>query len=361
MFRCTFLPTFSFASWVIVTLVWLSSSDCSAAIQKPTSRKAQSDGAIIKGQIEFDKNRLKSWKGDDLVVPFAELQTQLFQQVELPPPPLPANWKEMKPEEQQVWAKEFEASDTGKTFFTEQQKRIEAAKDFDVLIEKDGKFVVYDVPPGEYDLRGRALKEINGTVFGFEIYGQIVVAAELDEIRLPPLQIEITPLLKSGEAAPPIEVETHDGKNRIRHHDFQGNYLLMSFWISNAPSAEYQTSIQEAFAKIKDRYPIRLLSVCVDEKPADGTEFILKKELKLGSHGFTSGFNHPLMYHYGIRSIPSFWLLAPDGKIAISQFEFAAALRTRNDFSEIIADRIEGKDVPLPAAPAPESEKRDQN
>ena len=59
----------------------------------------------------------------------------------------------MNPEAQQAWAKSFEESEAGKTLLAEQDKLLSAANDFDVILEKDGKFVVYDVPPGIYRLR----------------------------------------------------------------------------------------------------------------------------------------------------------------------------------------------------------------
>jgi hypothetical protein len=351
MFRTTLcilsVPLFHFCNLFFVP------QDCARGALVPqrvaTTGRVKSDGAIIRGKIEFDKERLTSWNGGDLVVPFNEFQTKLYEQIELPPVPVPENWKEMKPEEQQTWAKEFEESDAGKEFIADREKRIAAARDFDVVIEKDGTFVVYDVPPGVFDLRGRVDKLVNGTVFGLEVFGRIDVAPDMDEIRLPPIQVAATPMLKAGETAPPISVETHDGSSRIELATFAGNYLLLSFWIASSPSAEYQTTIQAAFAKIKDRYPVRLLSICVDENPNEGIKFILQKELKLGSHGFTRGFEHRTMFDYGVRAIPTFWLISPDGKIAMTPGDFAIAFRAKSDLSEILADKIEGKDVPTPA------------
>lgn len=321
-----------------------------APIQPPATRSAKTDGTTIKGKIEFDKQRSKSWNGGELVIPLGELQIKLYEQVELTPVPFPENWKEMKPEEQQAWAKKFEESDAGRKFFADREEQIAGAKEFEVIIEKNGSFVIYDIPPGIYDLRGLVFKDIQGTQFGFEVFGRIDVAKDMDEIRLPPIQIAATPMLKAGEAAPPISVETFDGKNKIELSQFAGNYLLLSFWMAQAPSAEFQTTIQNAFAKIKERYPIRLLSVCVDDDPKKTVDVIKEKELKLGSHGFTRGLEHRTLFDYGIRGYPSFWLISPDGKIALAPGDFATALRANAELSEILANKIEGKDLPTPAA-----------
>jgi hypothetical protein len=67
------------------------------------------------------------------------------------------------------------------------------------------------------------------------------------------------------------------------------------------------------------------------------------------------------MFDYGVRAIPSFWLISPERKIAMSQYDFALAFRTQNDLAQIITDRIEGKDVPTPGqAPTPAAPAKDQ-
>jgi hypothetical protein len=317
------------------------------------------EGATIKGTVEFDPNFKNSWNGADLEIPFPEIKTKLFQQVELPPVPLPADWNDMNPEAQQAWAKSFEESEAGKTLLAEQDKLLSTANDFDVILEKDGKFVVYDVPPGIYRLRGRVDKELKGTTFGFEVFAQIEVAKKLNEVRLPPIQVAVTPMLKAGEIAPPIDVESMELGESITLNRFKNNYVLVSFWITNSPSAAYQNKIQEAFIKIQDKHPIQLLSICVDEQPEQAKRFILEEKLGQGSHGFTGGFGHRTMLDYGIRAIPSFWLISPDGKISMSQYDFANAFRVKNDLMQIISDRIEGTDALKPADSAAPSDTND--
>jgi hypothetical protein len=349
-------------SGILVVSTWLTivlpplvadAQNTASTNQKPTADQTSADdSASIKGTLEFDSNFNQSWKGTDLVVELPEIKTKLFEQVQLDPIPFPENWSQLKPEEQQAWAKSFEESEQGKSFIAEREKRIAAAKDFDVLIEKDGKFVIYDVPVGVYGLRGRLDRQFDGTTYGFEVFAQIDVIKGMNEVRLPPIQVAITPMLKAGETAPPIAVKTHDGKNTIGLDSFNDSFVLVSYWITNSPSAAFQTSVQDAFAKVREKHPIRLLSVCVDENPAKAIKFIAEKQLTLGSHGFTGGFVNRTMFDYGVRAIPSFWLISPDGKISMSQYDFAMAFRSRNDLAQIIIDQIEGNDVP-PANNAP--------
>jgi hypothetical protein len=308
-------------------------------------------GAVVKGKVEFDENRLESWDGEKLVVPFTEITTQLFEKIKIPPVPVPQNWETMKPEERQKWAVEYEASDEGKTFIENRDKIIDEAHSFDVKIEGDGKFVVFDVPAGVYGLQGRIDKEIGSTSYGFEVFGEITVETGVDELLLDPIQIAVTPLLKAGSIAPPIMVETYDGKTKLTSESFQDHYLFVDFWITNSPSAEYQTGVQNMFRELKTKYPIKLLSICVDEDRESAFKFMAEKQLQEGSQGYTDGLDHRTLFDFGVRAIPSFWLIAPDGTISMTNYDFARAFRANPDLNVIVSNRIEGKEQPTPAVP----------
>lgn len=302
--------------------------------------------ATIKGRVVFQQDWLESWTGQKLSIPFANISTKLYQQVELPPPPLPDNWAELNPQQQQTWWNEFEKSDDGKAFFDQRQAVIDSAKDFDVILESDGKFVIYDVPVGIYGLRGLLDKEIDGVVFRYEVFGQLEVSVEMDELLLNPIEVAITPLLTSGLQAPPINVTTHDDSESITLEAFRGKFLLVCFWISNSPSAEYQLELQKIYTNLKDTFPLRLLSICVDDQRRDGLKFIIDQQLVNGSHGFTDGFDHRTLFDYGVRAIPSFWLIDPEGNISLSQIEFSQAFYAGNDLSTILTHQLEGKPIP---------------
>ena len=318
------------------------------------AQEGNQDGAVVKGKVEFDENGLESWDGEKLVVSFTDIKTQLFEKIKIPPVPVPKNWETMKPADRQKWAVEYEASDAGKKFIEEREKMIDEAHSFEVKIEKDGKFVIYDVPPGIYGLQGRVDKEIGSTTYGFEIFGEIAVGKKIDQILLDPIEIAVTPLLKTGAVAPSIEVETYDRKNKLTAEMFKDNFLFVNFWISNSPSAEYQTGVQNMYSDLKAKHPIKLLSVCVDEDRESGFNFITEKKHGEGSHGFTDGMDHRLLFDFGVRAIPSFWLIAPDGTISMTNYDFARAYRAEKDLSVIVSNRIEGKDLPAPAVPAEE-------
>ena len=333
--------------------------------QTRKQEKADEKLAVIRGQIAYDKVRVKSWDNNSLVIPYNEIEAKLRQKIILPRPPYPAGYKKWTRKKIIEWEMEFVKTDAGKRYVAKNEQLLEAAHAFDIKFEKkDGAFVVYDVPPGVYGIQGRVDKEIGGTKYGFEVFGEVKVLKDVDEIVLKPMRVEVTPLMASKQKAPPIGVATYDGNRTLNLKTFEGKILFVNFWSSASPTAAAeQQMIQEMYHKLKGKYPIKLLSICVDKVPKAVLAFINKNEVgikvkgddgkiavrPIGSFGFTSGADHRTIFDFGVRAFPSFWLIDKDGMIMMSQFEIAAAMRVKPDMATIVSDRIEGKDVPTPA------------
>jgi RNA polymerase sigma factor (sigma-70 family) len=119
----------------------------------------------------------------------------------------------------------------------------------------------------------------------------------------------------AGKVAPPIEATTLDGKP-LKLADFNGRFVLLDFWatwcgacIGEIPQLQ---AVHDAYGK-DERFAI--LSVSVDEKIEEPKTFQKKRRLPWsqaflggGVHGSTAGT-------FGIRAIPAFVLVGPDGRI----------------------------------------------
>ncbi len=303
--------------------------------------KAKVPGATLKGKLVQNEN-------PDFQIDLAELKTTLDQQVKLPPPPLPDDWKDMNVEQRQAWARDFDASERGKAFIEERKKILESAPHFDLRLEDDGSFVVYDVPEGIYGLRGELEKTISDRNYIFEVFGQISVGGDVDEVLLDPISVTVTRWLVAGEPIPNLDIETFDGKNRIDNSLLSGRNVLVSFWsLKSPPSLEFSKTIQEMYAKSRKKNNLQLFSICINSERDEALKYVKEQKIK-GLHGFAKSWEHETVNEFGVRSIPALFLVGTDGKIKMTHADFQQAFRAPNaELTQIVEDSIAGK-LPKP-------------
>lgn len=304
----------------------------------------------VRGQIDQSANAGK------FKINVKEIETTLNQQVDLPRAPFPRDWDKASQKAKLKWMQQFEQSDAGKKFIARNKKILEDAPAFNLRYNPDGEFVVYDVPPGIYGLQGRVDKEIDGVLHAFEVFAQITIDPAVDEVKLDPLPVLVTPLLKSGTDAPPVNIVTHDGKAKLTLNSKKLNekYVFLNFWSTEdyqdqKTGTDHQKNVQKMVADLKDKYDLSLLNICMDDNRRAAVKHIMKNQYKLGLHGFTNGREHETVDRYGVRSTPSGFLIAPDRTIAMSQYEFYNLTKQKDSLTTVIEDRITGKDKPTPA------------
>lgn len=328
------------------------------AVDAQQTKRKKTENAVVKGKIRFSDRQLKTADGKSLKIGLGEIEGKLREYVDLPPPKLPAGFKTWPVEKRIKWEQEFTQSDVGKKHIESNRKLLEKANSFDIKFGNDGSFVVFDVPAGDYGIQGRTDKVIGTVTYAFEVFGQLKIQKEVDELVLAPIEVDVTPLLKQGDAAPGFSLKTHDNKATLNRETFKDSIIFVNFWSSVSPSAAAeQKMVQEMFVSLKEKYSLRLLSVNVDEDRKQALDYLAKNSFREGSHGFTDGMEDETLFNFGVRGVPSFWLIGKDGKVMMSQYEFAKAMRVKPDLTTIVSDRIEGKDEPT-LAPKPEADKQ---
>ncbi len=313
---------------------------------------------VLKGRIDQSMNPEK------FQINIKNVKTTLNQQVQLPRAPFPRDWERYSPEQKIKWLKAFENSSNGKRFLAANKKIIDDAPAFNLRFNKQGEFIVYDVPPGIYGLQGRIDEDINGVKYAFEVFAEIKISDQFDEVALDPIPVLVTPILTSGMKAPKISVSTHNGKKKLGFDNLQTKkgkpdpkFVFLNFWSTKdyvaKGKADYQQTVQEAIHTLEaEGYKVGLLSICLDEDRPAAIKHIMKKQFKKGLHGFTNGWDHETVDRYGVRSTPSGWLLDKDGKIVMSQYEFYNLTKVKDSLVTVLKDRIDGKDAPTPAEQA---------
>ena len=299
--------------------------------------------ATVKGRIVQNENK-------KFEIELSELNPVLNQQVQLPQPPIPETWADMTVEQRQTWVKEFEASDKGKVFLEDRKKRIEAAAKLPIQLEDDGNFVVYDVPHGDYGIRGFVEKELDGKKYVLELFGQISIGEKVDEVLLDPMRVAVTRRLSRGEATPEFEALRFDGKSKLtkrlfQHSSVNQKYVLINFWsMKSPPSQEFAQVLQKVYAALGKTNQIQLFSVCIDSDPEETLEYVKEKKL-LGWHGYVESWESDTVNEFGVRILPSLCLLSPEQKIAATDADFrtSGALQSEQALVKFIKDTISGK------------------
>ena len=124
---------------------------------------------------------------------------------------------------------------------------------------------------------------------------------------------DLARLDRIGRPVPPFEVR--DLADRpIRADDLKGKYTLIDFWATwCVPCVAELPNVEAAYAKYHDR-GFEVLAVSLDDAPKAVAEFASARKLPWPQvHNATSGGD--LVEVFGVGTIPSTYLIDPDGKI----------------------------------------------
>ncbi len=197
-------------------------------------------------------------------------------------------------------------------------------------IESDGSFRAEDVVPGSYDLTVSmssgegADRTANSAVIRAVAKRNFVVpeiaGVHADEpLDLGALELAINVLryksLDIGQPAPEFATQTLDGKP-LRLADYRGRYVLLDFWATWCiPCLEEEPSLKSAYDAFGKDPRFALVSLSLDEKIEAPKAYLARRQLGW-THGFlgaASKSNVPA--DFGVRGIPSIWLIGPDGRV----------------------------------------------
>jgi len=146
-------------------------------------------------------------------------------------------------------------------------------------------------------------------------------ASKAEEFPLDSLEIKYNPGIEKGAEAPAFELPDTLG-NILSLNNFKGKYVVIDFWASWCGDCRREIPEVKALyqtwkdAKINGA-PIQFLSVSFDHDAESWKTILRAEEFEWPQvSNLVKYRGHPLAAAYGLHWIPSFAIVAPDGKIA---------------------------------------------
>ncbi len=126
----------------------------------------------------------------------------------------------------------------------------------------------------------------------------------------------------SNQAAPPIAGTSLSG-NQISLEDLKGHYVLVDFWASwCSPCRRANPKVVRLYAKYKDK-GLEIFSVGLESNPNAWKAAIEKDHLNWPNHIMEDRRgNMPISNAYGVQSIPTKFLIDPEGVIIATNPSF---------------------------------------
>ncbi len=125
----------------------------------------------------------------------------------------------------------------------------------------------------------------------------------------------------NGEIAPPFTAQMIDG-SEFSLSDLKGKYVLLDFWGSwCGPCRQENPNIVKLFDKFNgktftDASGFEVVSVAIEKDENRMKSAILNDNLKWKYHiPQLDRFNSPIVIQYGVKEIPTKYLINPDGYI----------------------------------------------
>ncbi len=189
---------------------------------------------------------------------------------------------------------------------------------------RDGAYTIYDVPPGEYELRYFRRLALNDSSRVLQGSREVVVTADapahagtgLPENRID-VTVDLAPFLPLpiGGPAPDFEAPLLDGGTfRLANH--RGKVVVLYVYSTWCAGCVQSIPDFEKSARVFADTPAVFVGVSLDQTQAELQEFAREQRLRQPQAWAGPWETSPLRTGYRVASVPSSFIIAPDGTLA---------------------------------------------
>ena len=128
--------------------------------------------------------------------------------------------------------------------------------------------------------------------------------------------------LTVGEYAPAFALQTFDGKE-IKLKDYHGKVVLLYFWATwCSPCVASTPRVKQLYEELSHNDKFEMISLSLD---SDRQEFGFRRHIEqygLNWPQILIGLDSQLAADYGVRPIPAYILIGPDGKVIFTDSDW---------------------------------------
>lgn len=191
-------------------------------------------------------------------------------------------------------------------------------------LDRNGRFEIPDVPPGDYRL---SIPVNNpplpnscgaGAAIGMATYNftvpQLPGGRSDEPLDLGVIEAVLYDTLDPGELAPDFVAARLDG-GQLRLSEYTGRLVVLDFWATwCAPCVGELPALAELYNEFKANDRFRLVSVSCDNEISSPRERLAGKGYDW-DQAFVAGMYGPPVSDYTVRSLPGLFVIGPDGRV----------------------------------------------
>lgn len=269
--------------------------------------------AIVRGKLELPgKFDLKDCK-------FLSSRIVLLESFVPSPVPTPEGFAEWEQQKRSEWFAKWEKSAAGIRYQQSENKRFDSLNKYETKVGDQLGFDFSKVVPGEYDLAGEI--ELQWTVDGraerfiAEFAAQVKVT-EVAEVALKTIPLICHRWLRVGDPIPTLSI---DGKPIIgRDQLAKKKTLVIFYWKARGLGQE----LSKKLAAFEGKKQLQILTIGVGKDDASIQQTLVpKSDFSVSIDRIDS----PICTAWGVRALPSFWLVSSKGAIAKTSEQFFEA------------------------------------